>query len=99
MALQAASLGGPLALGATVGSFTMPQSLRIARAISNATNIPENVAQHAVSQALMQPGTQGSGSGGSEKLPSPSSLRRSMAKDRVSPLKPTATRGEMSLYA
>lgn len=88
----AASLGGPLALGATMGSFTVPQSLRIARAISNATSIPADVAHHAVSQALMQPGTHGSGSGGSDKLPSPAAIRGSMARDRrdrdrTSPLK------------
>lgn len=83
-----------MALGATMGSFTYPQSLRIARAISNATAIPADVAHHAVSQALMQPGTHGSGSGGSDKLPSPNTLRRSMGKDRVSPLKPAPARGE-----
>ncbi|DBA78530.1 hypothetical protein WJX79_005894 [Trebouxia sp. C0005] len=91
----AASLGGPLALGATMGSFTIPQSLRIARAISNATSIPADVAHHAVSQALMQPGTHGSGSGGSDKLPSPAALRGSMAskRDRTSPLKNSSTAG------
>ncbi|KAL3144542.1 hypothetical protein ABBQ32_004273 [Trebouxia sp. C0010 RCD-2024] len=95
-----ASLGGPLALGATMGSFTVPQSLRIARAISNATSIPADVAHHAVSQALMQPGTHGSGSGGSEKLPSPAAIRGSMAmkrdtskRDRTSPLKNASSTG------
>ena len=99
--LQVASLGGPLALGATMGSFTVPQSLRIARAISNATSIPADVAHHAVSQALMQPGTHGSGSGGSDKLPSPAAIRGSMAlrrdnskRDRVSPLKNASSTGK-----
>ena len=93
---QAASLGGPLALGATMGSFTVPQSLRIARAISNATSIPADVAHHAVSQALMQPGTHGSGSGGSDKLPTPAAIRSSLPKskrDRASPLKNVSTAG------
>lgn len=76
-----------------MASFTVPQSLRIARAISNATSIPADVAHHAVSQALMQPGTHGSGSAGSDKLPSPGTLRRSMVKDRVSPLKNSSTKG------
>ena len=103
---EAASLGGPLALGATMGSFTVPQSLRIARAISNATSIPADVAHHAVSQALMQPGTHGSGSGGSDKLPSPAAIRGSMARDRrdrdrTSPLKnsSSAKGGQLWLFA
>lgn len=103
MSLQAASLGGPLTLGATMGSFTVPQSLRIARAISNATSIPADVAHHAVSQALMQPGTHGSGSGGSEKLPSPAAIRGSMAmkrdsskRERTSPLKNVSTGGKQA---
>ena len=89
-----------MALGATVGSFTMPQSLRIARAISNATSIPADVAHHAVSQALMQPGTHGSGSGGSDKLPSPAALRGPQAakRDRTSPLKHVSTAGQLQDY-
>lgn len=86
-----------------MGSFTVPQSLRIARAISNATSIPADVAHHAVSQALMQPGTHGSGSGGSDKLPSPDALRGSMAlkrdnskRDRTSPLKNASNAGKQT---
>lgn len=84
-----------------MGSFTVPQSLRIARAISNATSIPADVAHHAVSQALMQPGTHGSGSGGSDKLPSPAAIRGSMAlkrdsskRERTSPLKNASNMGK-----
>lgn len=99
VAFQAASLGGPLTLGATMGSFTVPQSLRIARAISNATSIPADVAHHAVSQALMQPGTHGSGSGGSDRLPSPAAIRGTMKRDsskreRTSPLKNASNAGK-----
>ena len=87
-----------------MGSFTVPQSLRIARAISNATSIPADVAHHAVSQALMQPGTHGSGSGGSDKLPSPAAIRGSMARDRrdrdrTSPLKNSSSAKGVQLYS